>query len=156
MSKSISKKQRIEAIRTYLNQGYSANKIQKKLQSQGLGIQRKKLLAEVRRIKGTKPKANTFKYTPKKYRKMTNDTSHPSRSYGFYTKQIAGYGTVRGRPRRIQVNGNGKELYKVMLLASKHPPKLQFLTIDASKLLRDPWKYLSKFETWDVRPEIES
>jgi hypothetical protein len=53
------------AIKAYVKQGYSANKIQKKLQTQGLGIQRKRLLAEVRKVKGAKPKALPQKYTPK-------------------------------------------------------------------------------------------
>jgi len=146
------------AIRTYVKQGYSANKIQKKLQKQHLGIRRKSLRAEIRKIKGKKPKVNRFKYTPKKYRKMTRGITYPRRKrrLDFFEKKIAGYSTVNGKPRRIQVYGNGRQLYRVMQLASKYPPKQQFLTIDASKLLRDPWKYLSKEERWDARPLIES
>jgi len=46
--------------------GMSANKIQKFLQSQGLGIKRKKLLAEVRSIKGLPEPKDREKYFPKK------------------------------------------------------------------------------------------
>ena len=76
------------AIRTYAKQGYSANKIQKKLKSQGLGIRRKTLLSEVRKIKATKPKAQPQKYTPKKYRKRI---SPPARRPFYFGKHIAVY-----------------------------------------------------------------
>lgn len=67
--KRISSKTRL-AIQGYVKSDYSANKIQKKLKSQGLGIQRKKLLAEVRKLKGTTPKVDRQKCTPRKYRKQ--------------------------------------------------------------------------------------
>jgi len=58
----------MEMIRTLVSQGYSANKIQKILQKQGLGIRRKKLLTIVRALKGVPKKPQTWKYVPKKYR----------------------------------------------------------------------------------------
>jgi hypothetical protein len=147
--KTITKTQR-KAIRTYVKQGYSANKIQKRLQKQNLGMRRKILLAEIRKVKGQKPKADRKKYTPRKYRKYYLYRKR------FGLKQIAGYSTVHGKPRRIQVYGDGKQLYRVMLLTSQHPPKQQFLTMDAPTLLSNPWRYLSKGEHWDTRPRIES
>ena len=138
------------AIRTYVKQGYSANRIQKRLQKQNLGIRRKVLLAEIRKVKGQKPKADRQKYTPRKYRKYYLYRER------FGLKQIAGYSTVHGKPRRIQVYGDGKQLYRVMLLVSQHPPRQRFLTIDAPTFLKNPWKYLSRREYWDERPRIES
>jgi hypothetical protein len=153
--KTITGQQR-KAIGTYVKQGLSSNKIQKKLQKQNLGIRRKVLLAEIRKAKGQKPKAQRYKYTPRKYRK--GRTRYPSMATPRFQEgyQIAGYGTVHGQSRRIQVRGSGKQLYKVMLLASQHPPKTRFLTINARSLLRDPWKYLSRGEFWDSRPRVDS
>jgi len=57
-------------IEACISVGMSANKIQKFLQSQGLGIRRKKLLAEVRSIKKTTvSKEKREKSVPRKYRK---------------------------------------------------------------------------------------
>jgi hypothetical protein len=64
--KSLSKQQK-EAIRGYVKKGYSANKIQKQLKAQHLGIRRKVLLAEIRKAKNQPKKPNTVKYIPKKY-----------------------------------------------------------------------------------------
>lgn len=147
--KIISKQQR-NTIRTYVKKGYSANKIQKKLKSQDLGIRRKTLLAEVRKIKGKKPKADRQKYTPHKYRIRRLKIDFPM------MKQIAGYSTVHGKPRRYQVAGTGKQLYRVMLLMSQHPPKRKFLTISAKELLKNPWRYLDREERWDRHPYVES
>jgi len=53
-------------IEACISVGMSANKIQKFLQSQGLGVRRKKLLAEVRSIKGLPEPKDREKYFPKK------------------------------------------------------------------------------------------
>ena len=153
--KTVTKQQR-NAIRTYVKRGLSSNKIQKRLQERHLGIRRKVLLAEIRKVKRQKPKANRHKYTPRKYR--SGRTSYPSlaRRQLFIGRQIAGYGTVHGQSRRIQAYGNGKQLHMVMLLASRHPPRTRFLTIDAGTLLFDPWRYLSREEFWDSRPRVDS
>jgi IS30 family transposase len=154
-SKTITGQQR-KAIRTYVKQGLGSNKIQKKLQKRHLGIRRKVLLAEIRKAKGQKPKANPYKYTPRKYRKRKTTYPSQARRQLYSGHQIAGYGTVHGQSRRIQVYGSGKQLYKIMLLASHHPPKTRFLTIDASKLLNNPWRYLSREEFWDAKPRVDS
>jgi len=148
-SKGISKQQR-KAIKTCIKQGFSANKIQKKLGKQGLGLRRKTLLAEVRKIKGTKKKSHPQRYTPHKYRVRRLKIDFPM------MKQIAGYSTVHGKPRRYQVAGTGKQLYRVMLLISQHPPKRKFLTISAKELLKNPWRYLDQEERWDRYPYVES
>lgn len=144
------------AIRKYVKQGLSSNKIQKKLQNQHLGIRRKTLLAEIRKAKGQKSKANRYKYTPRKYRKRKTVYPSQARRQFFIRKQIAGYGTVHGQSRRIQVYGSGKQLQRVMLLASQHPPRTQFLTIYAGTLLSNPWRYLSREEFWDDIPRVDS
>ena len=142
--------QQIKAIRSYVKQGLSANKIQKRLQKRHLGIRRKALLAEVRKIKGTKPKADRQKYTPHKYRVRRLKRRFPM------IKQISVYSTVHGRPRRVQMAATGKELYRAMQYVSQHPPKQQFLTISAVELLKDPWRYLDRKESWDRHPDIKS
>lgn len=59
----------ISTINEGIRKGYSANKIQRELRNQGLGIRRKELLRNIREMKMKSPKANSQKYTPKKYRK---------------------------------------------------------------------------------------
>ena len=167
--KEISKQQN-KAIRIYVKQGYSANKIQKKLQSQGLGIQRKKLLAEVRKIKGTKPKAHPQKYTPKKYRRRI---SPPARKPFFSGKHIAVYRyatTQRYRKlarkaksptsysARYEFYGNGKDLAKAVRLAlSGIVPRWENPHVECSAraFLNNPYKYGEDGE-WVNRPNIES
>lgn len=153
--KTVTKQQR-KAIGTYVKQGLSSNKIQKRLQKRHLGLRRQVLLAEIRKVKRKKPKANTYKYTPRKYRKRRTSYPFKARRRFFGGHQIAGYGTVHGQSRRIQVYGSGKQLYRVMLLASQHPPRNRFLTIDAGTLLSNPWRYLSREEFWDAKPRVDS
>ena len=139
-----------------MKQGLSSNKIQKRLQKQHLGMRRKVLLAEIRNAKGQTPKANRHKYTPRKYRKRRTPYLTTARRQFHIGRQIAGYGTVHGQSRRIQVYGSGKQLYRVMLLASQHPPRTRFLTIEAENLLSNPWRYLSREEFWDAKPRVDS
>ena len=113
-------------------------------------MRRKDLLAEVRKIKGTKPKADRQKYTPHKYRIGRLKIRFP------IVKQIAVYNTVQGQPRRVQVAGTGKELYRAMQYVSQYPPKKQFLTISAVELLKNPWRYLDRKKRWDRHPDIKS
>ncbi len=58
----------ISTINDGIRKGYSSNKIQRQLRSQGLGIRRKELLKQIREMKNKSAKANREKYTPKKYR----------------------------------------------------------------------------------------
>jgi len=55
---------RVKALSWYVNRGYSANKIQKRLSERGIGIQRKKLLKIVREMRLREKKANPEKYNP--------------------------------------------------------------------------------------------
>jgi len=64
-------KVRINALSWYVNRGYSANKIQKRLSDRGIGIRRKKLLNIVREMRLKEKKADSKKYNPKKYRKKS-------------------------------------------------------------------------------------
>jgi hypothetical protein len=153
--KTVTKQQR-KAIRTYVKQGLSSNKIQKSLQRRNIGLRRKVLLEEVRKVKRKKPRANAYRYTPRKYRKRRTPYHSQTRRQFYGGHQIAGYGTVHGQSRRIQVYGSGKQLYKVMLYASQHPPRTRFLTIDAGTLLSNPWRYLSREEVWDAKPRVDS
>ncbi|MFX0199609.1 MAG: hypothetical protein ACFFCW_26095 [Candidatus Hodarchaeota archaeon] len=146
---TITKRQR-KAIRTYVKQGISANKIQKKLSKQGLGIRRKTLLSEVRKLKRQKPRADRKKYTPHKYRVRKLKKRFPM------MQQIAVYSTVHGRSRRVQIAGTRKQLYRAMQYVYKYPPKQRFLTIGAVELLNDPWRYLDRKERWDRHPDIKS
>lgn len=167
MSKSISKKQRIDTITAYVNKGYSANKIQKKLQSQGLGIQRKKLLAEVRKIKGKAPKANASKYTPVKYRKRTSEQSVARRSnwnfFGGKTVPLYCSAKTKRHPKPYSTRyefhyTSGKTLYKAIKIAfsgivprHEHP----FVTCSATDFIKNPYFYGEKGE-WVGRPNVES
>lgn len=138
------------AIKGYVKQGYSANKIQKRLQKQHLGIRRKVLLTEIRKIKHQKPKPHPQKYTPHKYRIRRLKRRFPM------MKQIAVYGTVHGKPRRVQIAGTGKQLYRAMQYVSEYPPKQRFLTISTKELLKDPWRYLDQKKRWDSHPDVKS
>ncbi|MEM3345770.1 MAG: hypothetical protein QW709_06640 [Thermoplasmata archaeon] len=57
----------------------SANEIIRKAQNKGIGIQRKKALEIIRKIKGKKKKPHAYKYTPKKYRKGVGGGGIPKR-----------------------------------------------------------------------------
>ena len=168
-SKAISPKTRW-AIKAYVTQGYSANKIQKNLKKQDLGIQRKKLLSEVRTIKGTKPKANRQKYTPKKYRRrFTPKARRPVYS----GKHIAVYKNATTRryqktakklkyPKsysaRFEFYGNGKDLAKAVKLAlSGIVPRWEdpFVECSARDFLDDPYKFGER-GFWIGKPDIES
>jgi hypothetical protein len=136
--------EQLDAVREYSRQGLSANEIQRKLSRTGMGMQRSVLLGYVREFKGQKRQQTVSKYVPHKYRIAF-----------FGGKHVAAYGTVRGRARRVQVYGNGRDLYSSMLLVSRHPPRERFLTIDAGSLLANPREYLSE-ALWDDRPEVHS
>ena len=157
------------AIRTYVKQGYSANKIQKKLQSRGLGIQRKRLLAEVRRVKGTEPKAHPQKYTPKKYRRVTPRARRPLFNgkhiavYRYattwrYKKLAKEFGLPKSYSARFEFYGNGKDLAKAIRLAlSGIVPKWENPHVECSArtFLNNPYKYGEK-GMWVGKPNIES
>lgn len=63
------KDRQISTINEGIHNRYSSNKIQRQLRNEGLGIRRKELLKHIREMKMQSPKANTQKYTPRKYRK---------------------------------------------------------------------------------------
>lgn len=102
------------AIKSYIEKGYSSNKIQRLLSERRIGMRRKTLLKEIRRIKGVGKKTHARKYTPKKYvRKIRwKETA--------IGKKIAVYGTahtkkyVRGYSARFEFSGSGKSLYRIV------------------------------------------
>ncbi|MEM2108000.1 MAG: hypothetical protein QXL10_01790 [Candidatus Bathyarchaeia archaeon] len=136
---------RRELIREYAGKGYSANRIQRELSKQGLGMQRKRLLAEVRRAKGLSRKPEPQKYVPIKYRR--------SAGFGAYRgKWLAVYGSVDGKSRRIEMVGFGRQLYDAMQVVSRYPPKRRFVKCSAE----DAPYLLDYSQVWDERPEAES
>ncbi|MEM3290672.1 MAG: hypothetical protein QW046_04070 [Candidatus Micrarchaeaceae archaeon] len=67
----------------------SANEIIRKAQNKGIGIQRKKALEIIRKIKGKKKKPHAYKYTPKKYRKRIHKIKKEKTSvYGNFGKYL--------------------------------------------------------------------
>lgn len=70
MVKVLRRKKILSKIKEYINKGYSANKIQRELQKEKLGVRRKALLLEIRRMKKYKVSlAEKQKHIPKKYRR---------------------------------------------------------------------------------------
>jgi hypothetical protein len=69
-TRTISRKQvKVMIIHNYVKRGYSANKISRELKRQGRGMRRKELLKIVREAQNKQLKADSKKYTRKKYRK---------------------------------------------------------------------------------------
>lgn len=146
----------IDRIRKLNRQGLSTNQIQKTLQHQGLGLQRKTLLTYIRELRGRPAPAEWQKYIPKKYRHPQPPPPLPPFPMGI--KQVCVYGTYHGRQKRIQVYGSGADIYQAMPYMIDHPPKQDFLTIDAESLLTNPNRYLDTRvgAEWDRKPYIES
>lgn len=145
-------RERERLIREYVAEGYSANMIQRELQKKGLGLRRKVLLAKIREVKGVPKKPHPSKYIPRKYRRVEVKPV-PKREIPFlreriWGKRLAVYGTVRGRSRRIEMYGSGRELYNAMLDAVIHPPRERFVICHA----RDVAYYLDYGDEWDERP----
>lgn len=65
----LTKIKQYRAIKWYVQRDYSANEIQRRLKERGLGVRRKRLLAEVRSIKKIEiTPEKRIKHIPKKYR----------------------------------------------------------------------------------------
>jgi hypothetical protein len=160
-------KKQFSAIRGYVRQGLSANKIQKKLQKQGLGIRRKTLLAEVRKIKGKTPKLKRQKYTPKKYQKRARTISRRPRIIRhplYFGKHVAvyRYASTKRHPKpysaRFEFYGSGKDLAKaVRLVYNGIVPQYEypFVEVSARDFLSNPYAYGER-GIWTARPEVES
>ncbi len=159
-------RQKIKVIRGYVKQGLSANKIQKRLQKQHLGIRRTVLLAEIRKLKGQKPKADRQKYIPKKYRKRVSGIPHrpKARKPVFFGKHVAvyRYASTSRHPRpysaRFEFYGSGRDLFRAVRLAySGIVPRKEwsFVECPARHFLSNPYKYGER-GIWVGRPEVES
>lgn len=150
------------AIRGYVKHSYSANKIQRNLRKQHLGIRRTVLLAEIRKAKHQKAKANRLKYTPKKYR-----VGHPSRQrrQTFSGREVAVYGYARTHenPRaysaRFEFSGSGKDCQRAVVKVYDEgwvPMKEDaFVRCSARQFLRNPEDYAEK-GTWSGNPDVRS
>jgi hypothetical protein len=156
---TITKTQR-KAIKTYVKQGLSANKIQKQLQKQHLGIRRKTLLSEIRKLKRQKPKVDRQKYTPRKYRKRPQKARKPF----FIGKHVAVYRYARTsrHPRpysaRFEFYGSGKDLANaIRLTLSGIVPRWRrpFVECSARAFLNNPYKFGER-GSWTARPDITS
>ena len=164
MPKTVTKQQK-EAIKTYVKQGLSSNKIQKKLQKRHLGIRRKVLLAEIRKVKRKKPKANAYKYTPKKYRKTGGRRyGYSSKKRRFSGRQVAVYGYAKTdrHPRaysaRFEFYGSGRELRQAVRLAHNGiVPRFEwaFVKCSARDFLNNP-SIFGERGIWTARPDVES
>jgi hypothetical protein len=162
--KTVTKQQR-KAIRTYVKQGLSSNKIQKRLQKRHLGLRRKVLLAEIRKVKRRKPKANAYKYTPKKYRKTGGRRyGYPSKKRRFTGKQVAvyGYAKTMRHPRpysaRFEFYGSGKDLFQAVRMAHNGiVPRFEhaFVKCSAREFLNNPNIYGER-GVWTARPNVDS
>ncbi|MBT0159921.1 hypothetical protein G4O51_08045 [Candidatus Bathyarchaeota archaeon A05DMB-2] len=103
----------ILAIHGYVKKGYSANRIQKQLQAQHLGIRRKTLLAEIRRVKGQPSKAETVKYIPKKYaRARWKARAKRIKFEPIRGKQVTLTGLHKGKLISKTQHGSGKDLFR--------------------------------------------
>lgn len=56
-------------VKYYVVRGLSANRIQKQMQTQGIGIRRTVLLRQVRELKRQPPRQHRERYIPRKYRR---------------------------------------------------------------------------------------
>lgn len=74
-------------------------------------------------------------------------------------KQVSVYQNVYTRrgveSRRWQLySRNGMILQRGVITAIHYPPKIRFLTIDAEKLLSNPYQYIDPEARWIGRPEV--
>lgn len=153
----IRKRERL--IRAYVNRGYSANKIQRQLIKHGLGIRRKVLLSKIRKAKRVRPEParRMERYIPRKYEPRVKWRRRAEKLMPLYIgKEIAVYGTVNGKSRRIELSGTGRALYNAMLLVGKHPPKRRFARARAVDVVENRHKYLDIRTVWDEHPEVKS
>ena len=86
-------------IKRYVREGYSANEIQRKLQTQHMGVRRTVLLAYVREVKHKPPPKEPLKYRKK------------STTSGKGPKTVVISGVYRGRRFKHTRRGRGKDLY---------------------------------------------
>jgi hypothetical protein len=128
-----------KAIRSYVNKGYSSTRIQKSLSERHMGLRRKVLLAEIRRVKGIPKKPDTVKYIPKKYVKA-RWKARAELERILDTKQV----TVSGKHTWIDRNGK------------KHTDKVSETKRGKGK---DLYNWVMKemdSDYWDEKPSVHS
>jgi len=116
LTKSLSEQQK-NAIQIYVKKGYSSTRIQKSLSERHMGLRRKVLLAEIRRVKGQAPKAETAKYIPKKYAQAPRVKAPPrKRLRPFFAqiqeKQVTIIGRHYGKRIIKKQYGKGRDLHR--------------------------------------------
>jgi hypothetical protein len=145
----------VNRIRQLSKRGKSSNEIVRQLRREGIGIRRQTILGYAREFKGRQPKAQPYKYIPRKYltRERRIHIEHEVKQ-----KHIAIYGKVNGISKRIEVSGTGKQLYSILFDAVEHPPKKRFLRTPANKLMtiHGRGEYLDMREEWDEKPTVTS
>jgi len=147
------KKTTVNRIRALSKQGKSANQIQRILKREHRGIRRTTLLAYVRKFKGRPLKPHVERYIPRKYRRRVAVTPKPRPE-----KHVAIYGRHRGKSKRIEASGTGRQLYRFLIDAVKHPPKKRFERVGVKDYmgLSQRAKYLDYGEEWDEKPTFKS
>lgn len=142
----------VDRIYALSKQGKTTTQIQRQLRSEGRGIRRTVLLAYVREAKGRKPRADVYKYTPRKYRRPI--TPPTPKKY-----HVSAYGKHKQKSKRYEVFATTKKaLYRFLIDGAKHPPKQRIARIDIDRVrgLSDRAKYIDYGEEWDERPTIKS
>lgn len=94
----------IKAVKSYVRKGYSANRIQKRLQKRHLGMRRTVLLTYVREFRRQKPRPSVAKYVPRKYRKELR--------IPVAVKEVKLFGTHKHKRAKKTQTGRGSELYR--------------------------------------------
>lgn len=148
------------AIRGYVKRGYSANKIQKRLKAQHLGIRRTVLLAEIRKAKHQTIKANRLKYTPNKYRMPSRQ-----RKQAIGRREVAVYGyaktkiNLKAYSARFEFSGSGKDCQRAVVKVYNEgwvPMKENaFVRCSAREFLKHPERYAEQ-GTWSGNPDVKS
>jgi hypothetical protein len=163
------KKTTVNRIRTLSKQGKSSNEIVRQLRREGAGIRRKTILAYVRKFKHKPPKPHVERYIPRKYRrKRVVAKPRPKTEFARIMrekikeqekpKHVAVYGKVKGKSKRIEVSGTGKNIFRFLIDGAIHPPKNRITRINADKEkgFGARAKYIDYREEWDERPQIRS
>jgi len=150
-------REQVDRIREDSRKGMTANQIQKDLQAHHMGMRRKTILGIIREERGKPKRGEEWRYIPTKYQyrilaDLPEVKKERMKRTGLFGKQIAVYGTVDGKSRRVQLTGTGKDLYRAMLDVAKFPPKKRFLTAGAG----DVHRHLDFDDRWDKHPKVES
>ena len=99
-----------DRTRQLSREGYSANKIQKTLQQEHIGLRRTELLRQVRESKNQPAKPSVENYVPRKYRELR--PKYRTRIASLRTKQVTLEGRHYGERVSKKARGSGRQLYR--------------------------------------------